>query len=399
MSAPSVRWLPVFGLGILHSAITLCWVFYNLYLPQLLGAFGFAASAVAMLLVVEGLLGAVLEPVMGALSDRTRRNILTRFSLIAAGVIGASLLFVGIPLFSLSGSTALRWVLPVLLVAWALAMTVFRSPALALLGQYAAPASLPLAAGVLGTLGSLAAASGPATRAYWLSLGPLATFTVGSLALLAGLLVLRWLDNRLPLEMLPTTGPSQSSMPLWLLFVTGLGVTFGFRLLLDGLSRHLTLTGAEPPGGLIPVLFAATALASLPCGALAMRLSGNWLMILGLLAMATFSGLSASITSPTASLGVALALGLAFSFVNNGLFPFALDHVAPERAGLALGLYFGGTALAICLFNAAGPFWKTVAPASCLLFALLSFLFAAACVAAASLLSFLTERSFASQRT
>ena len=96
--AVAARWGPVLSLAGLHGAVSLAWVVYNLYLVQLLVRAGFDAYLATVLLTVEGLAGAVLEPLMGSLSDRARSGLFRRFHLVLGGVLLASFLFVALPL-------------------------------------------------------------------------------------------------------------------------------------------------------------------------------------------------------------------------------------------------------------------------------------------------------------
>ena len=89
--------MQVWVLAAVQGAITLSWLIYNIYLPQLLTQFGFPASLAVGLVLVENALGAVLEPVMGGLSDQARRWVGTRFPFISVGMILASALFIAIP--------------------------------------------------------------------------------------------------------------------------------------------------------------------------------------------------------------------------------------------------------------------------------------------------------------
>lgn len=68
------RWGPVLSIAALHGAVTLAWVVYNLCLVQLLVRAGFDAYLASVLLTVEGMVGAALEPLMGGFSDRARRR-------------------------------------------------------------------------------------------------------------------------------------------------------------------------------------------------------------------------------------------------------------------------------------------------------------------------------------
>ncbi|PSN17205.1 MFS transporter, partial [filamentous cyanobacterium CCP5] len=160
-SSKSVLWGQVWGLAAVQGAITLTWVIYNLYLVELLSGLGFPAALATGLLIIENLLAMVMEPLMGAFSDRLQHNVGTQFPLISLGVILAAGLFLAIPTVLFWGQgPLLRWLLPLLMVAWALAMTVFRSPALSLLGRYAFRTNLPQAASVLTLVGGVTGAAG-----------------------------------------------------------------------------------------------------------------------------------------------------------------------------------------------------------------------------------------------
>ncbi|MEW6498955.1 MAG: MFS transporter, partial [Cyanobacteriota bacterium] len=97
-------WLQVSALAGVQGAITLTWIIYRLYLPQLLALFGFPGVLAASLLVVENLLGAVMEPLMGGLSDQAKRWMGTRFPFISGGVILSSTLFIAIPAIVVFGN-------------------------------------------------------------------------------------------------------------------------------------------------------------------------------------------------------------------------------------------------------------------------------------------------------
>ncbi len=55
-SGSGVLWLQVSGLAAVQGAITLSWIVYRLYLPQLFGQFGFPQEFAATVLIVENVL-------------------------------------------------------------------------------------------------------------------------------------------------------------------------------------------------------------------------------------------------------------------------------------------------------------------------------------------------------
>jgi Na+/melibiose symporter-like transporter len=364
-ASPRVLWLQVWGLAAVQGAIALTWVIYNLYLLKLLTDFGFPKTLATGLLIIENILAAIMEPLMGGLSDQAQRWVGTRFPFISVGVVLASALFISIPAFLVFGSptATIRWVLPVLIVAWAMAMTVFRSPALSLLGRYAFGTNLPQAASILTLVGGLAGAMGPLANQFILSLGPIVTFSIGSFTLLLAAVALRSVNpNSSVQQEMPESSPSPHSFSSWrqisipglaLVFGAGVGVALGFRLMMQSFPQILDsqVPGANK-GLILGGIFIALAVTAIPAGKLASRLGNRQAMAYGLVAMAGFMGLMVFTRNGAIASGVAIALGATFSLVSNGTIPFALSMVPPDKAGLGTGIYFSGGAVASSVFGA-----------------------------------------------
>lgn len=392
-AAKTILWGPVWGLALMQGAITLLWVIYNLYLVQLLTRLGFSQGLAVGLLVVENLLAMVVEPLMGTFSDQMQHKIGTRLPIVSLGVVLAAGIFVVIPTALLWGQGVLRWGLPLLLVAWALAMAVFRSPALSLLGRYAMGTQLPQAASILTLVGGVSGAMGPLAGQFILGLGPFVAFALGSVVLLVATLALRWANPKSG-ELVEggAIAPHPTAIPLpWarlgLIFGTGVGVGLGFRLVMTALPATLAqrVPNANTPL-VLGALFIALALTAIPAGQLARHLGNRRAMVLGLSAMACLAILVGAIASTAVGMLLAALFGAALSLVSNGTLPFALDMVPPARAGLGTGTYFSGGALAASvgggLFSNSG-----LAPTAVALVAALAFLVAGLCVGASGQLS------------
>lgn len=358
-TSPKILWLQVWGLAAVQGAIALTWVIYNLYLVKLLTSFGFPKGLATIVLIIENILAVVMEPLMGSLSDQAQRWIGTRFPFISVGVILSSALFIAIPTFmTFSTPTAsTRWVLPVLLVAWALAMTVFRSPALSLLGRYAFGTNLPQAASILTLVGGLAGAMGPFANQFILSLGPIVTFSIGSFTMLAAAAALRLVNppsnEKADSNQAASSWRQLSFAKLGLVFGAGVGVALGFRLMMQIFPQILDsqVPGANK-GLILGGIFIALALTAIPAGKLATRLGNRQAMSYGLVVMAGFMALMVLTHSSMMASVVAIALGGTFSLVSNGTIPFALSMVPEDKAGLGTGIYFSGGAVASSLFGA-----------------------------------------------
>ncbi|HUM13543.1 MAG TPA: MFS transporter [Myxococcaceae bacterium] len=349
------RWGPVLALAGLHGAVSVAWVAYNLYLVELLVRAGFDAYLATVLVTVEGLLGAVLEPLMGALSDRARTGLFRRFFLVLGGVLVAALLFLALPLAAVGARPGPAALVPALLVAWSCAMAVFRAPALSLLGGYARPGALPLASSVLTAAAALVGAATPAARSWLLSLGALPTFAMASAALVLTALVVRGLDRRRPQDSARDEAPRplgrSGARAAWVLFGVGTSSALAFRFLTSGLPRIGAGPGA-PAAAITTAFFLGMAVTAIPVGRLALgRIGGGPVTIAGLCLLVGGAALLPLVQGAAAVLSVAAVLGAGLAAVQNGLFAWSLVAVRTERAGLGMGLLLGAGGLALGLFN------------------------------------------------
>ena len=349
------RWGPVLALAGLHAAVSVAWVAYNLYLVELLVRAGFDTYLATVLLTVEGLLGGLLEPFTGALSDRVRSGPFRRFFLVMGGVLLSTLLFLALPLAAVGARPGPATLVPALLIAWALSMAVFRAPALSLLGRHVRPGALPLAASVLTTAGALVGAAAPPARAWLLSLGPGTTFAAASAALVLSALVVRALERREP----AATEPVRPTAPLerwqigaaWLLLGVGTVSALAFRFLVGALPRAGAGPGASA-AAITTAFFGGLALAAIPMGRIALgRVGGGPVTVTGLALLVAGSALASRAESAGAVFLVAAVLGAALAAVQNGLFAWSLCAIRTEHAGLGLGLLVGGGGLALGVFN------------------------------------------------
>lgn len=389
-----VSWLQVSGLAAVQGAITLSWVIYRLYLDKLLVQFGFTAALAATLLVTENLLAAFMEPLMGGLSDQAKRWVGTRFPFIIGGVILSSALFIAIPTIVIFGNptSAIRWVLPIMLIAWAMAMTVFRSPAVSLLGQYAAPPALPQAMSLLTLSGGLIGAFAPIANKIVLGWGPAITFALGSFVLLGTTAVLRFVH---PPEapVLSPQNPDLSSqsvansllLNLGLIFITGAGVAWGTSFLMQTLRQVMQgLFGNDNINSVMLVLGIALAITALPVGAVAVKVSNGRAMLWGIGLTVGLMLLIALRPNFAIAMAAVAAIVGTFSLISNGAVPYALLIVPPPQAGLGTGMYFGGFSAAIGLFGVVFPSSNQMTPMMGAVLGAIAFLMAGLCIAAST---------------
>ncbi|QLE59306.1 MFS transporter [Nostoc sp. TCL26-01] len=375
----NILWVRVWVLAGLQAAITLCWLVYHAYLPQLLVQFGFPPSLAVSLLVIENALSVILEPLMGGLSEQNQRWVGSRFLFISAGVILSATLLIAIPCIVtfVEPKSVWRSLLPITLVAWALAMTIFRSPAMALLNKYSTPAELPLAFSVVTLAGGIVGAFRPIANKFILSLGSIFAFLIASLVLLATAYVLRLVNYQdPPVDEYPKKTVSLPWFKLSLILTTGFSVGWGSRLLMGVLSQIL-LTQFPGNDWLMVWVGLAIAIASLPAGWLSVKIGDRQAMLLGI-GITLISLLVMVFVSLQVPFLCLLIFG--FSLIINGTIPFAFKLVSRPWEGLAIGTYFGGFALAMSIFGAIFLQPQAITPIAGTLGATLAFLLTGGCI-------------------
>jgi hypothetical protein len=264
-----------------------------------------------------------------------------------------------------------------------MAMTIFRSPALSLLNNYAFATKLPQAASWLSLSSALVGLTGAVAQSTILSWGPLATFALGSAVLIGAAISLQRLNPEVRISLSATATqlkrPVASLLQLAIIFGAGLGVALGGTLL-----RALLGNAANAPGLSLGVIFLVVhILTTLPAGAIAVRWGNVLAMQVGLGAIAVAILLFPLTAGSLLAIGLVILCGAAFSLVANGTLPFALSLVPMTQVGLGTGLFFSGGALAGTLVGSATQYWGQIPPIGAAWAGAIAFLLAGACISLA----------------
>lgn len=377
-SQAAIHWRQVWGLAALLAAIVFSWEAYGFYQPQILRNLGFVELA-AWLGILQGLMGSIIEPIVGWFSDRIMRSFGSRLPAIAVGVTLAGAIFVAVSwLVERNLPESIRWLVPVLMTVWVAAMIVFRGPAIAMLQQISPVAQLPKVNAILTVVFALVAALGPLLSAYLKNIGASSTFILGAIALLIGATLLGAGSAKYP--------PSHSGMPsqlslvlLPLTFAVGIGAGLAVNFMLAIVPQALRgqLAGVSPEYIASGILFVA-ALAAMPLSELTVKLNVNTAMLTGLGIVAVCTAIAPLAQNSVVAVALILVAGSAFGLVFVSMIPFALSVLPPDRAGLGTGLYFGGGGMATAIVNGmAGGQGSIAAPPVGLLWVALSFAIAA----------------------
>lgn len=147
-----LNWSRTFVIGLGFFSISLVWSLYNNYMPIFYGEHIAQTWLVGFLMTLDNILAITLQPYFGALSDRPRGRWGRRMPFLLIGMPIAAVLFAFIPFVR-------AYLLPLVLVTLVmnLAMTIFRSPTIALMPDITPPALRSKANGIINLMGGLGA--------------------------------------------------------------------------------------------------------------------------------------------------------------------------------------------------------------------------------------------------
>jgi MFS family permease len=350
-----VLWRQVWGLAALLAAILFSWMAYGFYQPIILTKLGFIELAQS-LGVIQGFLGAIIEPVVGMLSDKWMHRVGSRLPAIAVGITLAGLLFVAIGLL-LHGNIPieLRWIIPVLMTFWVISMIIFRGPAIAMLRQFAPTAALPAANSMLTIVFGLVGALGPIFGRTIEFLGAANTFLFGAVMLMVGAILLWSADPYSTIDLEINIPAATTHLPLsrrsfndrrvqWLrIFSIGMGTGLLVNILLrvcpQKLDRNLFHIAPEYIAAGMLLICAFT---SVPLEKRVKKWGLNRSMLISSISISIAISIGLSINSLVTSILTILFGGIAMGILFTTQIPWCLCQLSDRQTGLSTGLYLGG---------------------------------------------------------
>lgn len=145
----SIEWKQMWSLTFLYASIVIGWIAYEQYQPKLLVQFKFTDFAFA-LAVAQAAILVITPPIAGRMGDRYRFTRGHRFPIISLGISFAAMIFMAVAFTLLANpGEVFKWVLPILIIFWLVAMSIFTSPALSTIETFIPVEKLPRAMAIL----------------------------------------------------------------------------------------------------------------------------------------------------------------------------------------------------------------------------------------------------------
>jgi hypothetical protein len=349
---PAIRWPQILSLVGLDLAILISWIAYHEYQPKLLEQFKFTEFTLA-LAVLQGLILAATPPVAGLISDKMIQRGGNRLPVVTIGINFVSMVFmiVAVTVFVNPGGW-IRFLFPVMVAAWLVAMNIFHSPAISMVETFVPARRLPQMIALFAILANATAALEPSIVDLITYFGGPLTFAVGgTLVFVTGFWFVRstkGMDVQAG-EAEVEARPERSNLAL----VIGLGILMGmatvffFKLAPTWIAVQLK---DMIPDGWTANYFASlfilvSAVVAYPLGLLAGRI-GAVKMALGssALALVVLGGLAVAVGMPAVVLYVIYAI--AFAGISVSYLPIAFGQLSRAQLVFGVGLFFSGVELA-----------------------------------------------------
>lgn len=351
-----IHWKQLWSLASLYGTVVIGWIAYQNYQPKLLVKFQLTDFS-NLLMIIQGIILVVTPPIAGRLGDRFRVNKGHRLPIITTGISFAAMIFMAVAFTLLSDpGEAFKWILPLLIVSWLIAMSIFTSPALSTLELFTPVDKLPEAMAVLTIVANLIYALEPVIVDIIDYLGAPITFMAGGAAVFLSGYALK--KNSLELfnqhnnkeENTKNNAVDSRKAPLAKIFLLGLALGIPtavlFSVFPDVLEQKLNLLLHGLSGKIILVyILILSGLISLPVSSLLNRigLERSFLLSLALLVVSMVSVFF--LQSPPAVIFMVAAFTIMFTTISVSSLPLAIGYANNADKVFCVGIFFSGVAL------------------------------------------------------
>ena len=351
-----------FLLGFGFLGISIIWPIFNNYVPIFLKEeFALSATAIGFVMTWDNYLNMFIQPIVGERSDRTRTRIGRRKPWMLVGAPLAAIFFIGIPI----ADTVIMVMFAILLTN--VAMALFRSPTIALLGDLFPSSQRSTANGIINLMGGLGTIIAFLLGGVLYSLGRITPFVFGSVVMLAAIAVVLLFIKE---PELPPVDEEKDTQPG---FLSSLGEVLkasdrsGLLILLailcwflgyNALETWISSFGKFELGideGKMSILSSSMALTfvifAVPSGLLATRFGRKRVIMVGIGGMVVLTLYGFVVNNLIMLLFLLIPAGIFWALINVNSLPMVYDVGGDARIGAFTGMYY----LAANLAAVGGP--------------------------------------------
>jgi len=347
-----IEWRQLWSLAALYGSIVIGWIAYHNYQPKLLVQFNFTEFTF-LLIIVQGFILIITPPIAGKIGDRFRFRQGHRIPIISSGISFAAMIFMAVAFTLLSNpNETFRWILPLLIVLWLVAMSIFTSPALSTLELFTPIDKLPKAMAILTIVANLIYSLEPVIVDLIDYLGAPITFIFGGLAVFVSGYALK--KNSLSLfnnssrprtEIRFDTQRSNYGYILFLGVALGLSTTLLFNYFPDLLEENLMAMTSLAGKWILVIVLLLTAVFSLPTSTIINKYGTSksfWYSLAINLMMIIVIFITGS---PSLTILALLIFTLSFTVLSISSLPLAIERANYYEKVFCVGIFFSGVAI------------------------------------------------------
>jgi hypothetical protein len=355
-AAGGIQWKQLWSLAALYASIVIGWIAYQNYQPKLLVQFKFT-DFTFLLLVAQGIILVLTPPIAGRLGDRYRFQKGHRIPIISSGISFAAMIFMAVA-FTLFGNPGeiFKWILPVLIIFWLIAMSIFTSPALSTVELFTPVEKLPKAMAIITIVSNLLYALEPVIVDIIDFIGAPLTFIAGGAvvffsgyALKKNSLSLFKLSNDHEAKPMASfkidTQRSQKGFILFLGLAVGAATSLMFNVFPDIFHTKLTtLTNIEGKVLVVDMLV-LSALLSWPISNLVTKVGMSRMFWISLVLLAISGGAIFLSGNVWLMFIMIVVYATMFTSLSVSALPLAISRANYYEKVFCVGIFFSGVAL------------------------------------------------------
>jgi len=351
--ADSIQWKQLWSLAAMYASIIIGWIAYHNYQPKLLVKFNFTEYTF-LLTLAQSVILVVTPPIAGRLGDKFRFSKGHRLPIISTGISFAAMVFMAVAFTLLSNpGEFFKWVLPILIVFWLVAMSIFTSPALSTLELFTPVDKLPSAMAIITIVGNLIYSLEPVIVDIIDYIGAPLTFVAGGIVVFLSGYSLK--QNSMGLFQQNAGRPravftfDTKKSPYGYIFFLGsslgLATTALFKLFPGVLQANMSSWFALEGKWMIVIILLISAVCSLPASRVIMRYGTKRVFRYSLVALVvSISGVLLA-GSPILVIVFALIFALSFTTLSVSALPLAIDEANYYEKVFCVGIFFSGVEL------------------------------------------------------
>jgi MFS family permease len=359
-----LNWGKTFVLGFGFLAISAVWPLYDSYMPHFLGQYIGSAALIGLIMGFDNVLGITLQPWIGAKSDRTQTRWGRRRPYLLVGMPIAAFCLGALVMTHDKGLVALLLTTGTL----NLAMSLFRSPTVALMPDLTPPPLRSLANGVINFMGGIGAAIVLQAGKVLYPVNPGYPFLAAGIIMVIVFFLFLFVIREPEVPEAPEDEETPQSLLLALKHIVTQRDTNALRLFFAIFSWFVAYQAVNTwftkfseerfhvpvnqASGALLFYTVAFILGALPAGYIGTKIGRRLTISIGLVGMVASFVAMHFLTSLSQMTIVLLVAGLFWSLININSYPMVVEICHPKQIGTYTGLYYIFSGIA----GASGPF-------------------------------------------